>query len=214
MTYTKEKIASVLDLAVLKPTATRADVRDACAIANKYGIKSVCVAPCNVELAAHRGVNVCAVIGFPHGNSTLEAKYAEAVKAMRDGATELDVVLNYGRFLDGDIYTVQAELGLIVATAHSCGVRVKAILESCFYTPNQLREMCHICVDGGVDFVKTSTGFFDGATVGVVQILIDSVGDQCRVKASGGVNTYARAARYLDMGCLRLGASNFFNLLP
>lgn len=214
MSYSKEEIASVLDLAVLKTTATAGDVRDACAIANKHRIKSVCVPPCHVALAARHFTNICAVIGFPNGYSTLEAKYAEACKAMQDGATELDVVINYGRFLDGDIYPVLSELGLIVATAHSCGVRVKAILESCFYTPNQLREMCHICVDGGVDFVKTSTGFFEGATVGVVQIMLDSVGDQCRVKASGGVNTYARASRYLDMGCLRLGASNFFNLLP
>ena len=216
MSYTPQQIADALDLAVLNPTATADDVACACALANTHKIKSVCVAPVYVRLAAANFNNVCSVIGFPHGNSTPDAKYYEAVAAMRDGARELDVVLNYGRYLDGDAVPLLTELALIVSAAHSENILVKAILETCYYIPRQITEVCRICVDTGVDFVKTSTGFgAEGATPGVVQIMLDAVaGTGVRVKASGGIKKYADAALYLDLGCTRLGSSQFSELLP
>ena len=216
MSYSKEQIAAILDLAVLKPTATQQDIKDACALANKHGIRSVCVAPCNVKLAASLFGNVSAVVGFPHGTSEPAVKYLEATTAMRDGARELDMVLNYGRFLGGDPSPVIAELAVVVSAAHQVGVTVKAILETCYHTPAQIREMCRICVNCGTDFVKTSTGFGqEGATFGTVQIMLDAVdGSGVQVKASGGIHHYAQVARYLDLGCTRIGASNFNELLP
>jgi len=212
--YTKEQIATVLDLAVLKPTATKADVSAACALAVAHKIKSVCVAPVWVPMARDLCPNVCAVVAFPHGNTRPEAKYAEAVAAMDCGAKELDVVGNYGRFLDG--YTSAfRDIAGIVAAARPRGVLVKAILETCYYTPDQIRKACELCVAVGVDFVKTSTGFGPGgATPEAVTIMLEAVKDEAQVKASGGIKTYADAARYLDLGCTRLGASTYLDLLP
>ena len=215
MNYTKEQIAAALDLAVLKPTATAADVRAACGVAVARSIKSVCVAPVWVPLASDLYSNVCAVIAFPHGNTLPEAKYAEALAAMDCGAKELDVVVNYGRFLDGGRDDAFWELAAIVEAARPRGVLVKAILESCFYTPDQLHQACRLCVESGVDFVKTSTGFGPGgATPEAVKTMLEAVDGEAQVKASGGIKTHADAARYLDLGCTRLGSSTYLGLLP
>lgn len=208
---TAQQIANALDLAVLQPTATSDDVRCACALANKHGIKSVCVAPVYTRLASSLFDNVSTVIGFPHGNATPDVKYFEAIGAVRDGACELDVVVNYGRFLDGDPVTLIIELALIV----SLGVPVKAILETCYYTRSQIVAASKHCVDCGVQFVKTSTGFGrGGANTRVVQVILDAVNGRCGVKASGGIKSYDDACTYLDMGCTRLGAGNYHLLLP
>ena len=211
--YTNKQIASVLDLAVLRPTATCKDVKIACDLANTFKIKSVCVPPIYVGLANTMFDNVSAVIGYPHGNSMPDTKYREALQAMRDGAKELDVVINYGCFLDGDTIAVQTELVLIVMAARPCGVLVKAILETCHYTPDQIVAACKLCADLGVDFVKTATGVVQGATPGVVKLMIDAVRGRCGVKASGGICTYEDARVYLDLGCTRIGASSYSALL-
>jgi deoxyribose-phosphate aldolase len=215
MSYTAEQIAAALDLAVLKPTATAADVRAACALAVARKIKSVCVAPAWVPMASDLYDNICAVIAFPHGNTLPEAKYAEAVAAMDCGAKELDVVVNYGRFLDSGNADTFWDIAAIVKAAHPRGVLVKPILETCFYTPDQIREACRLCVKSGVDFVKTSTGFGPGgATPEAVKAMLEAVDGEAAVKASGGIKTYADAALYLDLGCTRIGASTYRGLLP
>jgi len=215
MSYTKEQIAAALDLAVLKPTATSADVRAACALAVARKIKTVCVAPVWVPMASDLYGNICAVIAFPHGNTLPEAKYAEAVAAMDCGAKELDVVVNYGRFLDGGRQDTFWEIANVVKAARPRGVLVKALLETCFYTPDQIHKACRLCVESGVDFVKTSTGFGPGgATPEAVKIMREAVDGKAGVKASGGIKTYADAALYLDLGCTRLGASAYRGLLP
>jgi len=215
VTYTAKQIAAALDLAVLKPTATAADVRAACALAVARKIKSVCVAPTWVPMASDLYSNVCAVIAFPHGNTLPEAKYAEAVAAMDCGAKELDVVVNYGRFLDGGRADTFWEIAAIVEAARPRGVLVKAILETCFYTPDQIHQACRLCVESGVDFVKTSTGFGPGgAEAEAVKIMVDAVDGEAQVKASGGIKTYSTAAYFLDLGCTRLGASTYLGLLP
>jgi deoxyribose-phosphate aldolase len=215
MSYTREQIAAALDLAVLKPTATAADVRAACALAVAYKIKSVCVAPAWVPMASGLYGNVCAVIAFPHGNTLPEAKYAEAVAAMDCGANELDVVVNYSRFLDSGHRDAFWEIAAIVKAAHPRGVLVKAILETCYYTPDQIFQACRLCVAARVDFVKTSTGFGpSGATPEAVKTILEAVDGETQVKASGGIKTYADAACYLDLGCTRLGSSTCRELLP
>lgn len=214
MTYTKQDIADHLDLAVLKPTATMSDVLAACQLANAHNIKSVCVAPCYVQLAAQNFKNVSTVIGFPHGTSTPKAKHLEAVEAISLGARELDVVVNFGQFLAGDWRALDTELTLIVSAARQAGVLVKAILETCYYSKLQLIEACYFCVVNGVDFVKTSTGFGPrGPLPCEVQVMLDAVQGMCGVKASGGINTHADVAMYLDMGCTRIGSSKFLELL-
>jgi len=215
MSYTKEQIAAALDLAVLKPTATAADMRAACALAVARKIKSVCVAPAWVPMASDLYSNVCAVVAFPHGNTLPEAKYAEAVAAMDCGAKELDVVVNYGRFLDGGKPDTFSEIGQIVKAAKPRGVLVKALLETCYYQPDQLRRACRLCVESGVDFVKTSTGFAESGAEGeAVKIMVDAVDGKAQVKASGGIKTYSTAAYFLDLGCTRIGASTYLGLLP
>ncbi len=212
-----KRIADSLDLAVLKPTATAAEVRAACEMVNRYGIKSVCVPTSFVSFATLYTDRVCAVVGFPHGNTTPFTKTVEAVEAMGSGAKEIDVVVNYGRLLDGDPGPIRTELTQIVAEARPRRAIVKAILETCYYTPSQIRDASRLCADSGVDYIKTSTGVAPhGATPDVVQIMLDAVrGDYwCGVKASGGINTYADAVRYLEMGCTRIGSSKFQELLP
>ncbi len=201
MIYTPQDIADALDLAVLKPTATLGDVGRTCDLANKYRIHSVCVAPCNAAFAARLFKNTSVVIGFPHGNSTPVTKLYEATGAINVGAKELDVVINYGHFLYGDWEPVEDELSLLVPLAHEQGVLVKAILETCYYSKKQITEACHICTEQGVDFVKTSTGFADGANRQIVETMVEAVRGKAQVKASGGIATYA------DVACISISVA-------
>jgi len=133
-----------------------------------------------------------------------------------DGVKELDVVINYGRLLDRYYTPVQQELTAIVEAAKSGGVIVKAIMEACYYTMGQLENAGRFCVDLGVDFLKTSSGYgLHGANPQNVKALLQAVeGTDAQVKASGGIKSYNDAAKFLDLGCTRLGASRFKELLP
>lgn len=218
MTYTPQEIAKTIDLACLKPTASREDVRDTCALANKHDIISVCVAPTWVQYASTIHNNISCVIGFPHGNACPSSKWEDAKRAIDHGAKELDVVINYGRMLDGDTMPVADELWAIIRAAkeRSTEVKVKAILESCYYTQPQLLHAANLCVEFGVDWLKTSTGFASGGATpeAIETLLLAAKGSLCEVKASGGIRTYKDVETYLDMGCTRLGTSGFLNLLP
>jgi deoxyribose-phosphate aldolase len=215
MSYTREQIAAALDLAVLKPTATDRDVIRAARLVRKEGIASICVAPSNVWLAKRYTDRVCAVIGFPHGNTLPAVKLLEAGLAIGHGASELDVVINYGHLLAGKPKIVHEELILLVHLFKPMGIPIKAVLETCHYRPDQIRDACKLCVNCGVDFVKTSTGFGpSGATSEAIRVMVQAVSGRAQVKASGGIKTYADAARYLDLGCTRLGASTYRELLP
>lgn len=215
MTYTRKQIADALDLAMLKPTAAPRDIVWAAHKVKTENIRSICVAPCNVGLARLYAEDVAAVIGFPHGNTSPAVKVLEASLAVSHGAQELDVVINYGHYLAGKPQAVKEELTLLVNLFRPMPIVIKAILETCYYQPDQIRDACKLCVDCGVDFVKTSTGFaFGGATAEAVKIMVEAVKGKAEVKASGGIKTYADAACYLDLGCTRLGASVFEELLP
>ncbi len=221
MNYTPEQIAAALDLACLKPTATKDDIKAICALANKHKIVSVCVAPIYVPLANNLHHNVSAVIGFPHGNTTSASKCYAAVDCILNGAKELDVVVNYGRFLDGDRAIIMRDLFGLCKIARQSGVKVKAILETCYYTAAQIKDACRLCVEAGVDWVKTSTGFATGssvtnlgATTHAVLNMLDTVdGTGVQVKASGGITNHAIAEHFLALGCTRLGSSHFLELL-
>ncbi len=214
--YTIEQIAQSLDLAILRPTANDEEILVACELVKTNNIRTICVAPIYVRKAAETGAHVCAVIGFPHGTSTPSQKRDEALAMMDDGAVELDVVINYGRLLDGDSSVVERELTAILDVAKPRHCKVKAILESCFYPMTFLGEASRFCADLGVDFVKTSTGFgLHGAIPRAVKTMLEAVkGTDTQVKASGGITCYNDAVKYLDLGCTRLGASRFKELLP
>ena len=203
---TAKQIIKTLDIACLKPEATTRDITEAASEVEEIGAATVCVASGNVALARLVTQRVTAVIGFPHGNIAPDIKVYEARQAIEEGAAELDVVINYGRLLEGREATVRQELHSIVFLARKEKVAVKAILEISYYQPNQVLDACGICVDCGVDWVKTSTGFGPGgATPGVVELMVKAVEGYAQVKASGGIHTHADACMYLGMGCTRLG---------
>ncbi len=217
MSYTREQIIAALDIAVLKPDARLEDVTNAARVVEDLGAASICVASYNVAVAKQITPRVCSVIGFSHGNTSPDIKFNEARSALEDGAVELDVVINFGRFLEGREVVVVQELGRIVHLAHSRKAVVKAILETCYYQPTQIIDACGLCVDCGVDWVKTSTGFGPGgATPWAVGLMLEGVNGGAQIKASGGIKTFSEAAMYLDMGCTRLGvgATSYQGLLP
>ncbi len=210
--WTKKQIAETIDHAALKPNMTDKDIQEQCELGKKFSVKSVCVRPSDVPLAAKilagSETVVSVVIGFPHGAHRPETKALEAKLAIQDGAKELDMVMNIGKFLSGDDDWVKRDIEAVVAEAKPKGVLVKVIFETCFLKPDEIRKACEIARDAGADFVKTSTGFADGsATPEAIDIMMKTVGQTMGVKASGGVRSYAVACGFLDQGCKRLGSA-------
>ncbi|MGL6196241.1 MAG: deoxyribose-phosphate aldolase [Thermoguttaceae bacterium] len=210
--WTRKQIADTIDHAALKPTMTDKDIIEQCELGKKYAVASVCVRPSDVALAAKclagSPVPVSAVIGFPHGSNRPEVKGLEAKLAIEDGAKELDMVMNIGKFLSEDYEWVKRDIAAVVAEAKPRGVLVKVILETCYLSPEQIAKACELSREAGADYVKTSTGFADGsATPEAIDIMMKTVGDTMGVKASGGVRSYAIACGFLDQGCKRLGSA-------
>jgi deoxyribose-phosphate aldolase len=203
---------------VLKPEFTRADLASHAAMCVARGVGCLCVRSGDVAAASRlvtgSPVVVASVIGFPHGGQRPEVKALEARLAIADGARDLDMVLNLGRFLSGDEAAAEADMAAVVAEARPHGVLVKVILETCYLSPAGIAAACRLAERAGADFVKTSTGFGvkasgpTGATPAAVRIMLDTVGGRLGVKASGGIRTWADAVMYLDMGCTRLGVGD------
>ena len=211
--FTRKEVARVIDHAVLKPFATDADIIAGCKMCAEREVGCFCVRPTDVALAAKElkgsETAVSAVIGFPHGSNRPEVKALEAKMAIEDGAVELDMVMNVGKFLTGDYDFVQQDIEAVVAEAKKSNAIVKVILEICYLSPEQIAKAGKIAEAAGADFVKTSTGFGDGgATPEVIDIMIKTVGKTMGVKASGGVRTYETAVGYLKQGCKRLGVAS------
>jgi deoxyribose-phosphate aldolase len=206
----------MIDHTLLKATATRADIEALCREAVVHGFWSVCVAGAWVAKAratlAGTPVKVCAVVGFPLGNAASAAKLAEAEAAVRDGADEIDMVINIGAAKAGDFATVAADVRAVVA---ACGGRpVKTILETCYLTDDEKVAAAKAAVAAGAAFVKTSTGFGSGgATVADVALLRSAVGPVIGVKASGGIRDLATAAAMVGAGATRLGTSSGVSLM-
>ena len=210
---TVPQLAAMLDHAVLKPTATERDVVEACTIARRERIAAVVVKPFYVPVTARllqgTGVATSTVIGFPHGGQSPEVKIATATSALRDGANELDMVINIGALIDRDYKTIEREIASIVGLAHGQEAIVKVILETAYLDDTQKAVAAEIAVACEADFVKTSTGFApEGATVEDVRLLRDVVGDRAGVKASGGIRTLDDALELIAAGASRLGTSS------
>lgn len=203
-------IAKYIDYTLLKATATPADIEKLCNEALEYGFYSVCVNSGYVPLAAEQlkgsKVKVCTVVGFPLGAMSTQAKLYETSVALSQGAQEIDMVLNVGLFLSGNVAKVLDEIALL---KQETGDRVlKVIIETCYLNDEQKRLASQVCVDAGADFVKTSTGFgTGGATLADVQLIREIVGDRAKIKASGGIRDKQTALQYISLGVDRIGAS-------
>lgn len=206
-----QSIAKFIDHTLLSPTATDSDIKRICREAREYGFKAVCVAGSRLELArellAGSDVLLAVVVGFPHGNSSTEAKVCEAAAYVNSGVDELDVVLNTGWVRSGEWDQVARELGRLRECASE--KTLKLILETCYLENVEKRKICRMALDAGWDFVKTSTGFGPGgATLADVRLMKDTVGDAMEIKASGGIRDFETALKYLEAGATRIGASS------
>ena len=204
--------ASLIDHTLLKPDAIRSQVIALCDEAVRYSFHAVMVNPANVALATvHlRGsqVKVGTVVGFPLGANLTLTKMAEAESALRNGAHELDMVLNIGALKSGDRVMVQYEMRSLVRLAHDRGAILKVILENSLLTQVEKILACALALEAGVDFVKTSTGFSDsGATAADVVLMRGVVGHKVGVKAAGGIRSAAQLMDMIDAGANRIGAS-------
>lgn len=205
-------IASLIDHTLLKPDATPDQIAQLCYEARKYGFASVCINPAHVKLCADllRGtkVKVCTVIGFPLGASSPEVKAYETETALRDGATEIDMVINIGALKGQDHTVVARDIQGVVKVGHAAGAIVKVIIETSLLTDEEKVTACLLAKEAGADYVKTSTGFAGGgATVEDVALMRRVVGPEMGVKASGGVKSFEDAKSLVAAGATRLGAS-------
>lgn len=212
----KSEILSHVDHTLLSQTATFTQIREICDEAVKFGAASVCIPPAYVKQAAEYlegRIPVCTVIGFPNGYNTSEIKCAEAAQALRDGAEEIDMVINIAFLKDGKYDYVQKE---IEAVKQICGDRIlKVIVETCFLTENEKVKMCGAVAAAGAEYIKTSTGFGTGnATfedVALFSRCLDGTG--VKIKASGGIKTFEAAQKFLELGADRLGSSSLIKSL-
>lgn len=205
-------VAHMIDHTLLKPDATADQIAQLCFEARKYGFASVCVNPAFVKLCADllKGttVKVCTVIGFPLGASAPDVKAFETETALRDGATEIDMVVNIGALKARDHELVARDIQGVVRVAHAVGALVKVIIETSLLDEEEKITACLLAKEAGADYVKTSTGFAGGgATVDDVALMRRVVGPEMGVKASGGVKDYADAESMIKAGATRIGAS-------
>lgn len=210
--YTLEQVAKTIDHSILKPDFTYSDVEAGAALALKFNTASYCIRPMDVAAAAKAlagsAVNVCTVIGFPHGSTTSATKVFETNDAIANGATEIDMVLNVSALLSGDYDYVEKDIRGVVEAAHSKGASVKVIFETAFLNDEQIIKACELTESAGADYVKTSTGFAsEGATTHNVALMKKTVGDRLKVKSSGGVRTLDQLIDYMDLGVTRSGCS-------
>ena len=202
-----------IDHTHLKPFATEKDILKKCDEAKVYHFASVCVNPCNVAIAARAladsDVHVCSVIGFPFGTHTTAIKVAETVKAIEDGADEIDMVINIGKLIEGNVDYVCNEVATLTDTCHSKGKLLKVIIETGYLNEKQIATMCQIVSNTGADFIKTSTGYGPrGANFEDIKLFKKYLAPNVKIKAAGGIRTMADALKFVELGCSRIGTSN------
>jgi deoxyribose-phosphate aldolase len=206
------EIASYIDHTILKPEASREEIRKLCSEAREYGFASVCINPTWVHEAAVylRGAQslVCTVVGFPLGANTPDVKAYETRRAIFDGAREIDMVINIGALKSGCDSLVEADIRAVIEASHESNCLVKVIIECALLTDEEKVKACLLAKAAGADFVKTSTGFSkSGATAEDVALMRRAVGPDIGVKAAGGVRDYESAEAMLKAGATRIGAS-------
>lgn len=209
----REELAKLLDSTLVKAVATKSEIEKLCQEAIQYGFRCAVVNPVYVKFAAKlledSDVKVCSTVGFPFGVSLSEIKALEAVKAVEDGAEELDMVINLSALKSGDYEFVKRDIVAVVDVKRlSKDVIVKVIIETDYLTMEEKIIACKLVKEAGADFVKTSTGLFGkGATVEDVRLMRQTVGKNMGVKAAGGIRTYADAIAMIEAGANRIGTS-------
>ncbi len=218
-----KQVAKMIDHSLLHPTMTDEDLKKGCELAKKYAVASVCIKPYAVKDAVQwlegSEVKVGTVVGFPHGNSAIELKVAETLEAIRDGASEVDMVVNIGKVLSKEWAYVRNEIIAVTQTCHENNAIVKVIFENDFLTDDQLKiRLCEICNEARVDFVKTSTGYgfvkgkdgkysYKGATPKDLKLMRMYANEDVQVKAAGGVRTLEDLLKVKRLGVTRVGAT-------
>lgn len=230
----KKEIAAMIDHTLLAPNIASSKIEQLCQEAAKYGFASVCVNPIFVSLAAAElkdtDVKVCTVIGFPLGAITTEEKISETLNAVKDGADEIDMVMNINAATDGRFTTVGSDIAGVVSAAKTIGklqkknILVKVIIETCYFDDETIETCCLCAKKAGADFVKTSTGFAtpkgidgkelpNGASEHHIRLMSETVGDSMGVKASGGIRSARTALAMIKAGATRIGTSSGVNIL-
>lgn len=221
MNITPEAIAKMIDHSLLSPSLTDLELKDGCEEARFYHVASACVRPCDVRQAAEylRGsdVAVCAVVGFPHGNSTIEIKVQETEQVLADGATEVDMVVNIGKVLSRDWEYIDREIRTITDIVHGKHALIKVIFENDLLPSDELKiRLCELCSGHHVDFVKTSTGYnfvkgadgkysYRGATDSDLKLMREHSAPEVQVKAAGSVGNLDAILRVRELGVTRIG---------
>lgn len=204
-----------VDHTLLKAYATKEDIIKLCDEAIKYGTASVCIPPTYIKDVHEKygdSLNICTVIGFPLGYSSTNAKEAEILDAVKDGANELDMVINIAWVKNREYQRVQEEIERLKKACH--GHILKVIIETCYLDEEEKIELCKIVTKAGADYIKTSTGFgTGGATIEDVKLMRDNVGKNVKIKAAGGIRSREDMEEYLRIGADRLGTSSAVKIL-
>jgi deoxyribose-phosphate aldolase len=219
---TLRTLAKMIDHSLLHPTMNDAEILSGCEIARRYDVATVCVKPYAVTLCrealAGSDVKVCSVIGFPHGNSTTGIKVAETEQAIRDGASEIDMVINIGKALGGDWNYVRADIEAVNQTCLRNGAILKVIFETDYLQDEHIQQLCRICSALKTAFVKTSSGYgfvkqpngdynYQGATEHVLTLMRQYSAPEVQIKAAGGVRTLDQLLKVRQLGVTRCGAT-------
>ena len=212
---TQKDILAKVDHTLLAQTATWEEIRQICNDGMRYETASVCIPPSYVEQAKNYvgdRLKICTVIGFPNGYNTTAVKEFETKDALKKGADEIDMVINLGWVKDGRFDLVEKETRTL---KDACGGNVlKVIIETCLLTEEEKVKMCEVVTNSGADFIKTSTGFStSGATFADVALFKEHVGPQVKIKAAGGISSFADAEKFVELGADRLGTSRLVKIM-
>ncbi len=211
----KFELLKFVDHTLLKAFAAWDDIMVLCDEAIEYKTASVCVPPCYVKRIRDTygsKITICTVIGFPLGYAVTEAKLAECVQAISDGADEIDMVINISDVKNKQYKKVEEEIASLRKTTE--GKILKVIVETCYLTEEEKIEMCHAVTHAGADYIKTSTGFgTGGATIEDVRLFKQHIGPDVKIKASGGIKTIADMEGFIKEGCSRIGTSSAIKMI-
>jgi deoxyribose-phosphate aldolase len=216
--HSYQDIASLIDHSILSPTATVAELEAGCLLARRHEVASVCLLPYYLKRCAEllRGSSVqpSTTIGFPHGAHATSTKLKEVEQALKDGATEVDAVINISKAQSGDWEYVHGEIEVLTFAARAGGAKIKIIFENAYHEDPAKIRLCEICGEIGVDWVKTSTGFAPtGATIADVMLMREHCPPSVQVKASGGVRTLDAVIEFQAAGATRVGSSSTAQIL-
>lgn len=211
----KEEILKYVDHTLLKPISTWNDIKVICDDGIKYNVASVCIPPSFVKQAKEYVLNnlkICTVIGFPNGYSTTDVKVFETQDAIRNGADEIDMVINIGDLKSKKYNEILDEINKIKEECN--GKILKVIIETCLLTEEEKNKMCEIVSESNADYIKTSTGFSNaGATIEDIKLFKTNIKEEKGIKAAGGISSFEDAEKFIENGATRLGTSKLVNLM-